>query len=329
MNVSVAANKGRDDQTDNNLDRDGNTSGDAASRPRPRAIDPDEPAARVIRTAIVNGLGRMRASTERARRGEVDGIHRLRTSTRRLRSTFRSFKGLVETGWADGFEAELKWLAGLLGAVRDLDVLRERLRLAAGEWVEDLGPLFTALAERHARASEASSAALQGERHERLIAVLDEAAGRPALRDEANAPCRSALPPLIAATWSKLKKRGRALAPTDPDEDFHEVRKRAKRARYTAEAVAPALGPDLAGDAERFVRLATTVQDVLGEHQDAVGACREVLRLVAERPQDGRFNLAAGRLLERQEHAASAARSRFFEVWAKLDRKKVTRWLRG
>jgi hypothetical protein len=71
------------------------------------------------------------------------------------------------------------------------------------------------------------------------------------------------------------------------------------------------------------------VQDVLGEHQDAIVACQEINRLVAERPHDGPFNLAAGRLLERQEQAAGAARSQFFEVWAKLDRKKNVRWLKG
>jgi CHAD domain-containing protein len=296
--------------------------------PEPRTVAPDEPAAHAIRAVLADGVDRLRASDEPARRGEVEGVHRLRTSSRRLRSAFRAFEGLVEPDWAGRLEAELKWIAGLLGAVRDLDVMMERLRLAAGESVVALGPLFESLTERHTRASEALREALQGERYRGLIERLAEAARRPALRDEAREPCRTALPPLVARAWSRLKKGARALTPEDPDEAFHEVRKRAKRARYTAEAVAFALGPDQAKDARRFARRAKDVQDILGEHQDAIVACQEINRLVAERPHDGPFNLAAGRLLERQEHAADDSRSRSFEVWEKLDRKKVVRWLK-
>jgi CHAD domain-containing protein len=291
-------------------------------------VGPDEPAAHAIQAALADGLDRVGANDEPARRGEVEGVHRLRTSSRRLRSALRAFEGMVEPDWAGRLEAELKWIAGLLGAVRDLDVKKERLRLAAGESVEALGPLFTSLTERHTRASEALREALHGERYRALIERLAEAARSPALRDDAWAPCRTALPPLVAAAWSRLKKYGRALTPEDPDEEYHEVRKRAKRARYTAEAVASALGPDHTRDAERFARRAHDVQDVLGEHQDAIVACEEINGLVADHPHDGPFNLAAGRLLERQEHTAGAARVRFFEVWDRLDRKKVVRWLK-
>ena len=52
----------------------------------------------------------------------------------------------------------------------------------------------------------------------------------------------AALPPLAAAAWRKLKKGGRDLEAASPDADFHQVRKLAKRARYAAELIAPALG---------------------------------------------------------------------------------------
>ncbi len=125
------------------------------------------------------------------------------------------------------------------------------------------------------------------------------------------------------------QERGRALGPHDPDEDFHAVRIRAKRARYAAEAVADALDDQAARDAERFAELATRVQDVLGENQDAIVAGQEILRIAAEHPNDGPFNFAAGRLLERQDIAARAARAKFFKVWDQLDRKKVRRWFQS
>jgi CHAD domain-containing protein len=293
-----------------------------------RVVGPADPAAQAIQATLAEGLERLRANRTPACCGEVEGVHRLRTTSRRLRSALRVFEGLVEPDWAGRLEAELKWIAGLLGAVRDLDVLKARLQCAAGESAEALGPLFASLTERHKRASETLHVALQGERFQHLVESLAEAADHPAFRDDAWEPCRTVLPRTVAGAWSRLKKCGRSLTPDDPDENFHEVRKRAKRARYAAEAVAEALGPDQAKEARRFARRATEVQDILGEHQDAIVACQEINRLVADRPHDGPFNLAAGRLLERQEHAARTARAQFFEVWDRLDRKKLVRWLK-
>ena len=72
-----------------------------------------------------------------------------------------------------------------------------------------------------------------------------------------------------------LRAAARALTPGAGDEEFHEVRKLAKRARYVAETVAPALEPDDERCAARFARKARRVQDVLGEHQDAAVAVQE------------------------------------------------------
>jgi CHAD domain-containing protein len=136
------------------------------------------------------------------------------------------------------------------------------------------------------------------------------------------------LPPLANASWRRLKKGARALQPSDPDADFHKVRKRAKRARYTAELIAPTLGRRVQGKAARFIRLTIQVQDLLGEHQDAVVACGEIERSLTEHPDNTDFVEAARRLLEIQRNDACAARDRFFKVWKKLDRKKSLRWMK-
>ena len=292
----------------------------------PPRIPPGAPVAVAIRSALEIGLRRIRINDPPARLGDVEGVHRLRTSVRRLRSVLRVFRGLVDPDWSEPIEAELKWLARWLGDVRDVDVMNDRLRQSAGELADALGPLFAALDRRHVRASEVLRSVLEGERYRSLLARLAEAAVHPALRDDARAPCRSALPPLVARTWKPLKARGRALGPHDPAEDFHAVRIRAKRARYAAETIADALDGRAADDARRFARLATRVQDVLGTHQDAIVAGQEILRVAAEHPADGPFNLAAGRLLERQELAARDARAKFFDLWDRLDRKKVRHW---
>jgi CHAD domain-containing protein len=259
----------------------------------------------------------------------MEGVHGMRTATRRLRSDLRTFLDLLDGDWAGPLEDELRWLAGVLGPVRDLDVLEARLREAAGNSADALAPLFRALGARHEAASAALRAALAGERYQALLARLDDALERPSLNDQAGEPCGEALPPLVARVWKSLKKRARALGPDDPEDDFHDVRKRAKRLRYAAEAVAHALDARTAKSARRFAKLATRVQDVLGEFQDAIVAGQEIDRLVAEHPDDGPFNLAAGRLLERQAIAAEQARALFFKVWDKLDRRACRRWLKA
>jgi len=305
----------------------------AIEHPAPRdfklpTISPSDPAGVAVQLFVAVGYHRIQAMEEPARGGEVEGVHRLRTATRRLRSDLRTVQSLLDPGWADSLGGELKWLGGLLGAVRDLDVLSARLAKAAGDTAPALTPLFDAFTERHDQATTALRDGLRSSRYTELVARLAEAAERTPLADEAAEPCRTALPPLAERAWDRLKRPARRIVADSPDEDLHEVRKRAKRARYAAEAVSVALGHPDSEDASRFARRATDLQDVLGEHQDAVVACGEIQKVVEAHCDNGPFSFAAGRLLERQAVAADAARQDFFNVWDRLDRKKHRRWLK-
>ncbi len=82
-----------------------------------------------------------------------DAVHRMRVATRRLRSTFRSFRSVLDRTVTDPVSADLKWLATELGADRDQEVLAERLTQALGRLPADqvTGPV----AERLATWSEA------------------------------------------------------------------------------------------------------------------------------------------------------------------------------
>ncbi|MGC8640106.1 MAG: CHAD domain-containing protein [Isosphaeraceae bacterium] len=306
-------------------------------------IRPRQPAVDLIRGALRGALARLEATDPEARQGDVEGIHRLRTSTRRLRSELQAVRELVEKDWREHLQQELKWLAGMLGDVRDLDILTNRLRSAikpAGRnhakaesngtaSAGPLEPLFLDLRERHDRNSRALREALQGERYHGLMMALKHSISEPAIKENAWEPCRTALPPLVAAAWRRLKGGGRELDQGAADADFHEVRKSAKRVRYTAELIAPALGRRAERRARRFIRLTTKVQDVLGEHQDAIVAAAEIERFLADHPLDDASAQTARDLLETQHQAAQAARSKFFDVWKKLDRKKSVRWFKN
>jgi CHAD domain-containing protein len=307
-------------------------SSEDVERFEPPHVGPDDPAASAVHAALAEGLHWLKVNAPKARAGDPEGVHHLRTTTRRIRTALALFRDLTDPDWADRLAEEFKWLARLLGEVRDLDVLTERLRGDAeggsdGQIVGALAPLFDALRGRHDAASEALRRALEEPRFERLSGELAEASDHAPLAEAAWRPCREALPPLVLATWKPLKRAGRALDPAAPADEFHEVRKAAKRARYAAEAVRPALDPDAARAAGKFARRAKEVQDVLGAHQDAVVAAAEIRRAAESHPDLGPLNFAAGRLLEREATAAADARARFFLVWGDLDRKKNVRWL--
>lgn len=63
--------------------------------------------------------------------GGHTAVHQMRVACRRLRSDLRTFKPLIRKTWSRPLRTELRWLAGVLGAARDAEVLRERLRRTA------------------------------------------------------------------------------------------------------------------------------------------------------------------------------------------------------
>jgi CHAD domain-containing protein len=91
--------------------------------------------------------------------------------------------------------------------------------------------------------------------------------------------------------------------------------------------VAPILSGSADRGARRFIRGTTRIQEVLGEHQDAVVAGNEVAAILARHSEDPEFAEAAQRLVDGQAEAAQAAREAFVGAWDRLDRKKARRWL--
>jgi inorganic triphosphatase YgiF len=294
--------------------------------PKPDIVQPEDPAALSISAAIATGVRRLIRNDPLTRMGDVEGLHQQRVAARRLRSDLRTFGPLIDSDWARPLVEELRWLGGLLGQVRDLDVLQARTRAKVPEQQTGVEELFASLASRHQSARTDLDRGLRSDRYKGLLDELVKAAAGPLLREQAYEPCAEVLPPLVTTSWKKMAKGGRSLSPDGSDEAFHKVRIRAKRTRYAAEAVAPSVGA-AREDAERFAAKVAAVQDVLGAHQDAIVGQEMFQDFAAQHQDDGPINLTMGRLIEREAREARETKDRFFKVWKKLDRKKNRKWL--
>ena len=141
--------------------------------------------------------------------------------------------------------------------------------------------------------------------------------------------CRAALPPLAAAAWRRLRKCGRRSDRPTPTRPSTRSASEPSGPRYTAEMVAPILrGTTPRALAGSFGAL-TRVQDILGEHQDAIVAGDELTGLLNRETGDPSFTQAARLLRDRQAEAADAARDAYFDAWDRLDRRKARRWLKA
>jgi len=245
------------------------------------------------------------------RQGEPEAVHRMRVATRRLRGTLktfqRSFPGSAPV--AD----ELKWLAGLLGEVRDGQVLEHKLLSG----IDQAGPAFAPVAERTRahlsdqveRGRAALAEALDSERYLALLDRIDR------MVDEPDQPEDD---PLKRARRSLAKADGlldEALAGGE-DAELHEARKAYKRARYAVEVFGPSAGKP----AKSLIKALTSLQDVLGAHQDSVVA-RELLHELG--PDSFHFGVLWGR----QEQVGRDTYAQLPVVVEASRKKKLRKWL--
>lgn len=214
---------------------------------------------------------------------DVKAVHDTRVAIRRLRSALRVFEPLLDDAEAaHDVEEELRWLAGLLGDVRDRQV--QRKRFAAREL--DTGFLERRLYDEQRRCEKTLRTELRGQRFDALRETLEAWSQEPPVRGESEAS-------LSDCAHKAARTAKRRLRSADTDSALHRARKAAKRARYAAEML------ERTHRVERFKR----IQDVLGELQDTVVAGETLHRLKRGANHDEAFTLGAlyGQELDRRD----------------------------
>ena len=261
-----------------------------------------------------------------------DSIHQMRVATRRLRSAVRTFDRLFADGAVQPVARELAWLADELGAARDAEVLRARLASqvsAEREQHRTTAAGARAVDREMGRTQRETFAhvvsALDSERYRLLVASLDALVATPPFTERAARPARAEL---LRPVRKAARNVDGALTAADEHPHgaeraaaLHEARKKAKRARYAAEAVAPAFGRH----AEAFATGMESLQDLLGEHHDSVVLQHRLEDLAREAESARAFTL--GRLHAAQSTVQAELEASIRSAAAAAAKKSLRAWL--
>ncbi|OAN30136.1 CHAD domain-containing protein [Mycolicibacterium iranicum] len=250
---------------------------------------------------ILDGLAGLREGT--------DPVHDTRVAIRRTRSTLRVFRQQVDPVAGPALEEELKWFAGTLGDVRDVQVQRQRLRDALDEMPEllVLGPVGSRinldLRGIEAPARERVSEAMETTRYLDLVTELQRWSAAPPVLPGANA---KRLRSTAGKAGVRADRRLKAALESDDDELLHRARKAAKRARYANELLQL---DGSSGKVKRNIEHYKQIQSVLGDMQDTVVA-RTMLRQLgaAAGTTPGENGFTFGFLYAREEQLARQCR---------------------
>ena len=280
----------------------------------------------MVRTAFAASVARLDTNAPVLTTGhDPEAVHQARVATRRLRSDLRTLLGSVDASWARHLRAELRWLGSELGAVRDIEVLRDRLafhaRVLPALNRESARSAIRRLDTDHAVARAELLDALGSPRYAELHRALVEAVTNPRLTASAHRRARKALPDAVRPTWRRLRRAVDNLAAVPSDAALHDVRIRAKRCRYACELAGPVVGRrarDLAAAVAR-------VQDILGEHQDAVVADAWLAKVAPECTPTEAY--ALGMLAAVEHDTAARARAAFPGAWSAARDPALRSWL--
>lgn len=278
----------------------------------------------VVGRALATSAVRLVEHDPAARVGDdPEGVHQMRVATRRLRSDLDTFGSVLDTGVVEPLRSELSWLAHVLGAVRDADVLGERLavEVTALSGSDRVGGerLLARLVEDRAAARSVLLEAMGTTRYAALVDQVVDVARRPPLIGKARKRAAGLAGSFVPDR--RLVRAARRLGDEPASEALHKVRIRAKRCRYAAEALVPVVG----GDARRYAAVMQRCQDVLGAHTDAVVAQDWLRRVAAHGSRQEAF--VAGFLAGRERGYAESQRALWPALRKELLAKDLRRWL--
>jgi len=249
-------------------------------------------------------------------------VHQARVATRRMRSALILFHNSLPEPTAVYFEERLKWLGGLFGEVRDLDVFIINLtnckdKLESFPKAEKKA-LEGVVIKRRRIPLKALKEALKSRRYQNFERRLKQFLEAPCV-DCPELPLgmnkiREVAPSSITTKFESVIEQGHKVSTKSELPVFHCLRIQAKRLRYALEFMAPAYGDSLNDVILQTVRL----QDNLGELQDTVFNQKLIKRILKDckgKLLDDQLVFILGEIYQLQGEIAREHQKTFKDIW--------------
>lgn len=266
---------------------------------------------------------RVRATEKEVRAGtSIEAVHQMRVAIRRLRAALKLFRTPNTRDAFAPWANDLREIGGVLGAVRDMDVLADGIRRSEQHVPEDHDALQVLLAAiavqretRRAVMIHMLDGPLMDRFRSRFPALLEELEATP------GRTLRKAAPRLLKRHLVGVRQAHQADVMTSTE--LHELRIRCKRLRYACEFVQDIYGDQL----DAMIKTTTALQDALGDVHDADVAPEILLSLLTagehvdapDAPASAPpLAAAALRLLVRRQQQRDSHLLQFRDVWEEL-----------
>jgi len=211
----------------------------------PFGLKPDMTVEESLRKIGLGGLRLFLRNELAALAGVSEGVHQMRVAVRRLRSAVATLKRMLPQEQYEWVNQELGWLANILAAARNWDVLSSSLLAPVRSALpndQDLIELCRLCERERQSAYQSADAAIRSRQHTAALLRLSlwfascSWRNQPVSQQSAllMAPIGTVAPSLIGRRYKKVKKAADRFDEFTPQQR-HEFRIAVKKLRYTIE----------------------------------------------------------------------------------------------
>jgi triphosphatase len=202
-------------------------------------LAPDTGIAAAFQVIGRSVLTHIAANEPAVRAADPDGVHQMRVGVRRLRAAIAVFSELLDCNQTEQIKRDLKWLAGKLAPVRDLDVfLKGKIETLEGSDAPPAGlpELKSELVYRRDVAAESAKVAIATTRYRLLIFNILEWIEDGKWLRQSRAHEHRKIRPFAAHLFERRTKKARRKARRAGEVDAHKrhkLRIAIKKLRYS------------------------------------------------------------------------------------------------
>jgi len=211
----------------------------------PFGLKPDMTVEESLRKIGLGGLRLFLRNELAALAGVSEGVHQMRVAVRRLRSAVATMKRMLPPEQYEWVNRELRWLANILAAARNWDVLSSSLLAPVRSALpndQDLIELCCICERERQSAYQSADAAIRSRQYTAALLKLSlwfascSWRNQPVSQQSAllMAPIGTVAPNLIGRRYKKVKKAAERFDELTPQQR-HEFRIAVKKLRYTIE----------------------------------------------------------------------------------------------